>query len=102
MFRKEREFNESKLLNHSRWGASEFFVTGSLKDFNVTGDAHKIIAPTLLLNGQYDEIQDDVIEPIFEVIPNVKWVKFEESSHMPHLEEKEKFMKVLSEFLLLE
>ncbi|KAI0719387.1 proline-specific peptidase [Cerioporus squamosus] len=69
---------------------SEFFITGSLKDWTVVDDIHKINVPTLLLNGRYDEAQDSVV---------VKWYTFAESSHMPQYEERERFMQVVSDFL---
>ena len=61
---------------------------------------HKIICPTLLLNGFYDEAQDSVVEPFFRNIPQVKWFTFADSSHTPLLEEREKYMQVVANFLL--
>ena len=43
--------------------------------------------------------QDDVISPFIQNISKVKWVKFEESSHMPYWEEPEYYNKVVGEFL---
>jgi pimeloyl-ACP methyl ester carboxylesterase len=54
----------------------------------------------LLINGKYDEAQDSVMEPFFNSIEKVKWVRFAESSHLPQLEEPEEFLKVVGEFLL--
>ena len=62
-------------------------------------EVHKIKCPTLLLNGFYDEAQDSVVEPFFQRIAKVKWFTFAESSHMPLLEEREKYMKVVNKFL---
>lgn len=63
---------------------------------------HKIKVPTLLINGRYDEAQDEVVEPFFKGIEKVKWVRFAESSHMPHMEEPEEYLKVVRDFLELE
>jgi pimeloyl-ACP methyl ester carboxylesterase len=60
---------------------------------------HKIAVPTLLLNGRYDEAQDEVMEPFFRYIPKVKWVRFAESAHVPQFEEKELFIQVVAGFL---
>ncbi|KAK0710427.1 Alpha/Beta hydrolase protein [Apiosordaria backusii] len=83
-------------------GPSEFTVTGSLKDWEGWKDAHNIEVKTLVLNGKYDEVTDKAIEPWVKHIPKdkVKWIKFEESSHMAHWEERERFMEVCAEFLL--
>lgn len=56
--------------------------------------------PTLVTNGKYDEAQDSVVAPFVSEIPNVKWEKFSESSHMSHFEEREKYMAVVGKFLV--
>ncbi|KAL8948947.1 MAG: hypothetical protein Q9222_004912, partial [Ikaeria aurantiellina] len=80
-------------------GPSEFSVTGTLKTWNIRDDLHKIKVPTLLLNGRYDEAQDEVVDPYFQAVEKVKWYRFAESSHTPQLEEREEFMKVVAHFL---
>lgn len=55
--------------------------------------------PTLLVNGRYDEAQDEVVEPFFQKIEKVKWYRFAESSHTPQLEAKEEFMNLVARFL---
>lgn len=57
--------------------------------------------PTLLINGYYDEAQDEVVEPYFEHIQKVKWVQFAKSSHLPQFEERKGFMKAIGNFLAL-
>lgn len=42
---------------------------------------------------------DEVVEPYFEKVDKAKWVTFAESSHMPHLEERDRFMEAVSRFL---
>ncbi|KAI0335534.1 prolyl aminopeptidase-2 [Cubamyces sp. BRFM 1775] len=80
-------------------GPSEFHVIGSLKNWSIIDEAHKINVPTLLLNGAYDEAADSSVMPFFKLIPKVKWFTFAESSHMPHWEEREKYMKLVADFL---
>ncbi|OBZ76116.1 L-amino acid amidase [Grifola frondosa] len=53
-------------------GPSEFHVIGSLKDWSILDEIHKINVPTLLLNGAYDEAQDSTVVPFFKSIPQVK------------------------------
>ncbi|KAI1147055.1 Alpha/Beta hydrolase protein [Nemania diffusa] len=80
-------------------GPSEFVIVGSFKDWEGWKDAHKIEAPTLLLNGRYDEATDQCVQPWFDHIPKVKWVTLENSSHMGHFEERERFIQLVGEFL---
>ncbi|KAF5368941.1 hypothetical protein D9758_003047 [Tetrapyrgos nigripes] len=82
-------------------GPSEFFVTGTLKDWSMIEDAHRINVPTLLTNGRHDEVHDISVAPFFEKIPKVKWVTFENSSHTAFIEETERFLKVVADFLTL-
>lgn len=84
----------------TRNGPNEFHITGSLKTWSVIDDLYKINVPTLLLNGRYDEAQDTTVEPFFQHIPKVKWVQFAHSAHVPQLEETERFMEVVGNFLL--
>ena len=84
---------------YHRNGPSEFTITGPLKNYSIISEAHKIIAPTLLINGRYDEAQNSCVMPFFKEIAKVKWFEFAESSHMPHLEERELFMDIVAEFL---
>ena len=62
-------------------------------------DAAKIAVPTLLINGFYDEARDSTVAPWFERIPHSRWITFPNSSHMPHFEEREKYMQVVGAFL---
>lgn len=82
-----------------RNGPSEFHITGSLKHWSMISDAPKISVPTLLINGRYDEACDSVVAPWFSLIPRVRWVTFAESSHMPHLEERARYMELVGGFL---
>ena len=54
----------------------------------------------MLINGKFDEAQDEVMEPFFRDIGKVKWVRMAASSHLPQLEETEEFLKVVGTFLL--
>ena len=77
----------------------EFRGAGKIIDWNVTDRLGEIQVPTLLLSGRYDEVTPACVETIHQGIAGSEWVLFEQSSHMPHLEETERFMQVLSEFL---
>jgi proline-specific peptidase len=81
------------------WGASEFHVTGTLKDWDITNRLGEIRAPTLVIGGRYDEATPPLTESLHRGIPGSEWVIFENSAHMPHLEETERYMQVLTKFL---
>jgi L-proline amide hydrolase len=80
-------------------GPSEFHVIGSLKDWSVVDCLPEIAVPTLLVSGRHDEATPVTVQPFYDHIPDVHWEIFEESSHVPNLEEPERFHAVLVEFL---
>ncbi|TCD63971.1 hypothetical protein EIP91_004704 [Steccherinum ochraceum] len=80
-------------------GPNEFTIVGPLKDFDLVSELHKISVPTLLTSGRWDGAQDNVVAPMWKHIPKSKWVHFAESSHLPQLEERERYMDVLGQFL---
>ncbi len=80
-------------------GPNEFFVIGTLKDWDIRPDLPKIATPTLVLSGRHDEATPACVEPFATLIPGAQWVIFEDSSHMPHVEEHEACMATVSAFL---
>ena len=81
------------------WGPNETHVTGSLKDWTSLDRINEIKIPTLFISGKFDEASPKQIEAAQKLLPGSKWVLFENSSHMPHLEEPEKYLKVVEDFL---
>ncbi|MGA6227334.1 proline iminopeptidase-family hydrolase [Streptomyces umbrinus] len=80
-------------------GPTEFHVIGTLRDWSVVECCPDIAVPTLLTSGRHDEATPVTMQPFADLIPDVRWEIFEESSHVPHIEEPERFRTVLSEFL---
>jgi len=72
-------------------GPSEFHITGTLKDWDITERLPEIVAPTLLVSGLHDEATPRIVEEIHRRIAGSTWELFEDSSHTPHLEEPERF-----------
>jgi L-proline amide hydrolase len=84
---------------HTMNGPSEFHVVGTLRDWSVIDRVSRIAAPTLLVSGAYDEATPATMQPFKDGIPDVRWEIFAESSHMPHVEEEERFLDVVGAFL---
>ncbi|MGC5342863.1 proline iminopeptidase-family hydrolase [Streptomyces sp. DT171] len=80
-------------------GPSEFHVTGTLRDWSVIDHCPDVAVPTLLISGRHDEATPATVQPFQDLIPDVRWEMFEESSHLPHLEEPERFTEVMRAFL---
>ncbi|ONK14915.1 proline iminopeptidase-family hydrolase [Streptomyces sp. MP131-18] len=80
-------------------GPNEFHVIGSLRDWSVIDYLPGISVPTLIISGRHDEATPATVRPFEELIPNARWEIFEDSSHLTHLEEPERFTEVLGGFL---
>jgi len=81
------------------WGPSEFYPSGNLKTFDVTGRLHEIRLPALFTCGRYDEARPETTRAYSRLIPGAKFHMFENSSHQPYLEEPHEFVRVIREFL---
>jgi L-proline amide hydrolase len=84
---------------HTMNGPNEFHVVGTLKDWSVIDRLHLIEVPTLLVSGRFDEATPETLRPFADRIPDVRWHMFEHSSHMPHVEEEQLYLRVVGEFL---
>ncbi len=80
-------------------GPSEFHVVGTLKDWDITPRLGGITVPTLVISGAYDEATPLIARTVHDAIPGSEWVLFEESSHMPHVEEPERFQQVVGDWM---
>lgn len=80
-------------------GPSEFAITGTIRDVDLSGELHRIRLPTLVLGGRYDEVTPVVAEQIRAGIPGARSITFNESSHVPFWEERTRFMQVVAGFL---
>ncbi|TAA73052.1 proline iminopeptidase-family hydrolase [Planococcus salinarum] len=81
------------------WGASEFTVTGTLKDFDVTGRLPEIDIPALFSCGRFDEATPEATEYYASLAPDAEFHVFEESSHMPGIEEPEAYVEMVREWV---
>jgi proline-specific peptidase len=80
-------------------GPSEFHCIGTLRTWDVTPRLAEIEVPTLVISGQHDEATPLIARTVHQVIPGSEWVLFEDSSHMPHVEEPERFLQVVGDWL---
>ena len=80
-------------------GPSEIHCIGTLRTWDVTPRLGEITIPTLVISGRYDEATPRISQEVSDGIPGSEWVLFEESSHMPHEEEPERFRQVVGGFL---
>jgi L-proline amide hydrolase len=94
-----RAIDEDPTVYWTMNGPSEFHVVGTLKTWSIIDRPDRIQVPTLLISGRYDEATPAVVQPFADGIKDVRWEIFENSSHMPHVEETERCLKVVGDFL---
>lgn len=80
-------------------GPSEFHVVGVIKDWDRIQRLHEIRVPTLITSGRFDESTPRINEIMHREIAGSEWLIFEQSSHMAHLEEKERYMPTIQAFI---
>ena len=80
-------------------GPLEFQDLGTLKDWDIRDRLVEIDVPTLVTSGRFDIITADIAGTVHEGIRGSEWVVFEESAHMAHLDEPDRYRAVLAEFL---
>ncbi|PMD41797.1 proline-specific peptidase [Hyaloscypha variabilis F] len=93
------ESGKDHTVSSTMSGPYRFKCTGSLREWSMVGEARKIEVPTLLINGEREIASDECLGPFWREIPKVKWVKFANSAHGPWLEERERFFRVVGDFL---
>jgi len=80
-------------------GPSEFTITGTLRSWSVVDRLAEIRVPALLVSGRHDETTPRLQETLRAGIAGSEWVCFEHSSHMPHVEERERWLETVDAFL---
>lgn len=84
---------------HLMNGPTEFYCVGSLRDWSIEDRVGAIEAPTLLVSGRFDEATPATVQPFFDGIDDVRWEVLEASSHMPFVEEPERYVEIVAGFL---
>lgn len=80
-------------------GPNEFHVVGTLKTWSIIDRLPAVEVPTLIISGRHDEATPATVQPFMDGIKGARWEIFENSSHMPHVEEQEDCMRVVGDFL---
>ncbi len=84
---------------HAMWGPNEWTATGELAGWDVRDRLGEIDAPTLVIRGAYDLSTEPVSQTLVDGIRGARLVVFEESSHAPAIEETERYLEVVGDFM---
>lgn len=94
-----QKFAQNPEVYQTMWGPSEFHATGPLKDWKIVGRLTEIRLPTLIISGRHDEATPACAEVLNRGIKGSRWEMFENSAHMVHIDEEEKYLRVVDEFI---
>ncbi|KRL32754.1 proline iminopeptidase-family hydrolase [Liquorilactobacillus uvarum] len=80
-------------------GPTEFTITGSLKTWSIRDRLQHIKAPTLLLGGEYDSMNPDVIRSMTNRFPNAQSHICPQGSHFSMWDDNKDYFKAIDDFL---
>ena len=80
-------------------GASEFVVTGKMKDWDIREQVKGIKVPTLMLSGTNDEATPFVIKEGYDLIPNCEWALVQGAAHIGVTNHNEEYMAATEKFI---
>ena len=76
-------------------GPNEWTVTGALRGWDVRDRLGEIAVPALVARGRYDMCTEAIAATLLAGLPDAREAVFEESSHMPALEESDRYLEVV-------
>ncbi len=83
-----------------RYKTHNYAFSRNQADFDITEALREVQTPTLVTVGRFDWITPlEASEELAEVLPNSELVVFENSGHSPQLEERERYLSVVRDFL---
>ena len=81
------------------FGPSDFRIIGTVRKWDIFDRLAEITVPTMLLAGRYDECSPEHMREMHQRIAGSRFEFFESSSHMPFIEEPDRFDQLMREFL---
>ena len=81
------------------WGPNEYNPTGSLGSWEYTDMLERIKCPALIISGTNDLCTPLIAKTMYDRIPNARWELFDGCRHMCFVEDNEKYIRLLTEWL---
>jgi L-proline amide hydrolase len=95
----EKQMEAEPTVYHTMNGPNEFHVLGTLRHWTVIDRLAQIVAPTLVIAGEFDEATPATWRPYAERITGARSHVFADASHCTHLEKPAEFREVIASFL---
>ncbi len=81
------------------WGASEWHVTGTLRDFDARGLLREIAVPVLFLAGEHDEARPETVREHAALVPDAEVVVLPGAAHMTYCEVPDAYRRAVTGWL---
>lgn len=81
------------------WGPSEFTVTGTLRDFDVTDSLPLLRVPTLFITGEYDEARPATVRDQASLVAGAELAIIPGAAHVIMHDNPEETVRIVREFL---
>ena len=81
------------------WGPSEFTLTGTLHQADLTPHLSRLSLPVLLTCGEFDEARPQTVALFQDLIPGARMHVFDGASHSHMLEQPEQACRIISSFI---
>ena len=91
--------NLSTFVYYNMWGVSEFTISGSLQNKDITPNLSKIDIPILITVGEFDEVKPQTAKYYSTFFKDCKIEILKDASHLHHCEKIEEYNLILMEFL---
>ena len=80
-------------------GPSEFTLTGTLKDFDITPKLGSLQVPTLVVCGQYDEAVPQTSKYYASLIPGADFAEIEGAAHIANYDQPQRYLGTLRDWM---
>ena len=87
------------LAYNTAWGPNEYTPLGNLKDYDYTEKLDNWTIPALVVSGTNDLCRPLVAKTMADHIPNAKWELMAKCRHSCYLDDSQKYLKMLEEWL---
>jgi proline iminopeptidase len=89
----------NSVIYNYMWGPTEFHATGTLVDFDVTGQLHEIDVPVLFIAGEFDEARPERVAEFQQLIPGAQMIVIKGVAHASLSREPIVYRQALEKFL---